>query len=78
MIRDRLIAEDSKSIEIIKPILRGRDIKRYGYEWANLWAICIFPSLKLEINDYPGVRNHLLGSFNLKQLEQSGIKYPDL
>ncbi|MBD3840130.1 MAG: class I SAM-dependent DNA methyltransferase, partial [Epsilonproteobacteria bacterium] len=30
--RDELIAKDPKSAEIIKPILRGRDIKRYGYE----------------------------------------------
>ncbi|MDN4753194.1 Eco57I restriction-modification methylase domain-containing protein [Porphyromonadaceae bacterium W3.11] len=27
--------------EIIRPILRGRDIKRFGYEWANLWLIWI-------------------------------------
>ncbi len=26
---------------IIKPILRGRDIKRYYYEWAGLWVIVI-------------------------------------
>jgi len=25
----------------MRPILRGRDIRRYGYEWANLWLICI-------------------------------------
>ncbi len=39
--RDRLVAEDPKSAEILKPILRGRDIKRYGYEWAGLWIIFI-------------------------------------
>ncbi|MGB4265336.1 MAG: TaqI-like C-terminal specificity domain-containing protein, partial [Bacteroidales bacterium] len=26
---------------IIKPILRGRDIKRYYYKWAGLWVIVI-------------------------------------
>ena len=29
--RAELIAADQKSAEIIRPILRGRDIKRYGY-----------------------------------------------
>ena len=31
--RKELIAADPKSAEIIRPILRGRDIKRYGYEF---------------------------------------------
>ncbi len=39
--KDRLWAEDPKSAEIIKPVLRGRDIKRYGYDWAGLWIIFI-------------------------------------
>ena len=26
---------------MIRPILRGRDIKRYGYDWANLWLIYV-------------------------------------
>ena len=35
-------AEERKRTEaIIKPILRGRDIKRYYYEWAGLWLIII-------------------------------------
>ena len=33
--------ERQKTAELIRPILRGRDIKRYGYEWANLWLIYI-------------------------------------
>jgi len=39
--KDGLIAEDPKSAEIIRPILRGRDIKRYNYEFADLWLIYI-------------------------------------
>ena len=30
-----------RTAELIRPILRGRDIKRYGYNWANLWLINI-------------------------------------
>ena len=37
--KDALIAKDPKNVEIIKPILRGRDIKRYKAEFADLWLI---------------------------------------
>jgi hypothetical protein len=37
--RDRLVKEDPKSAEIIKPILRGEDVKAYVPEWANKWLI---------------------------------------
>ncbi|MBT9146151.1 MAG: Modification methylase PaeR7I [candidate division WS2 bacterium] len=39
--KERLCREDPKSVEILKPILRGRDIYRYGYKWAGLWLIKI-------------------------------------
>ena len=39
--RDELIAEDPKSAEIIRPILRGRDIKRYGYDFADLYLLFV-------------------------------------
>lgn len=39
--RDRLIAEDPKSVELIKPWLRGRDIKKWKAEWAGLYLITI-------------------------------------
>ena len=33
--------ERKRTDELIRPILRGRDIKRYAYEWADLWLIYI-------------------------------------
>ena len=39
--KDELIAKDPKSVEIIRPILRGRDIKRYSYDFADKWLIYI-------------------------------------
>jgi type II restriction/modification system DNA methylase subunit YeeA len=39
--KDELIKQDPKSEEIIRPILRGRDIKRYGYEFADLYLLFI-------------------------------------
>jgi hypothetical protein len=74
-LRNQLIAEDPKSEDIIKPILRGRDIKRYQAKWADLWLIFIpwhFPlqddndikgaSIKAEnafIENYPAIYSHL-------------------
>ena len=69
--KDELIAEDPKSAEIIRPILRGRDIKRYGYTFADLWLISTFPSKNYNINDYPAVRDYLL-TFGIEKLEQTG------
>ena len=39
--RQELIAADPKSAEIIKPIVRGRDIRRWRARWAGLWLIFI-------------------------------------
>ena len=69
--RDELIKADPKSAEIIRPILRGRDIKRYSHQFADLWLIATFPSLKLNIDDYPSVKQHLL-SFGYDRLKQTG------
>ncbi len=74
--RKELIKQDPKSEEIIRPLLRGRDIKRYSYEFADLYLLFIpwhFPlhnnpnitgaSLEAEKafeNQYPAIYNHLL------------------
>jgi len=65
--------ERQRSAEIIRPILRGRDIKRYGYEFADLYIITTFPSLKIDIESYPAVKQHLL-SFGYDRLKQTGDK----
>jgi hypothetical protein len=63
--RKELIEQDPKSEEIIRPILRGRDIKRYGYEFADLWLINTHNGVKekgikpIDIEDYPAIKNHL-------------------
>ena len=67
-------AERERTAELIRPILRGRDIKRYGYEWAELWLIATFPSRHYDIEQYPAVRDYLL-SFGREKLEQTGATY---
>ena len=63
--------EKRRTEELIRPILRGRDIKRYGYDWAGLYLIATFPSRHYDIEQYPAVKNHLL-SFGIERLEQTG------
>ena len=56
--RAELIAQDPKSEEIIRPILRGRDIKKYGYEWNDKYVI--IARLESDIpNKYPTICKHL-------------------
>lgn len=75
--RKKLIAEDPKSDEIIRPILRGRDIKRYGYEFADLWLINIecgftnkhrgnIPPEEFIKSKYPAVYRHFMQVANAK------------
>ena len=47
--------------QIIKKVLRGKDIKRYSYEWANLWIITIeFGAHQYLQERYPTIYSHLL------------------
>lgn len=73
-VNDTLIDFDPNSAELIRPILRGRDIQRYTYEFADLWLISTFPSMHYNIDDYPAIRDYLL-SFGLSRLEQTGKQY---
>jgi hypothetical protein len=63
--RKELIKQDPKSDEIIRPILRGRDIKRYGYDFADLWLINTHNGIKekgikpINVDDYPAIKKHL-------------------
>ncbi|WP_448571020.1 Eco57I restriction-modification methylase domain-containing protein [Trichothermofontia sp.] len=75
--RDRLIAEHSSSAEVLKPFLRGRDVKRWTVDYQELWLMFIpwhFPlhldptiegaSEKAEQafrKQYPAIYNHLIG-----------------
>lgn len=58
---DELVAADPRSAEILKPILRGRDIKRYRAEWAGKYLVATFPALHIDIDQYPAVRDYLKG-----------------
>ncbi|GAA7348058.1 class I SAM-dependent DNA methyltransferase [Helicobacter pylori] len=60
--------ERERTEALIKPILRGKDIKRYSYEWADLWVINThngytsnlkFKIPPVDIEKYPAIKAHL-------------------
>ena len=68
--RDEILAncqsdeERAKTAELIRPILRGRDIKRYGYVDNGLFLINTHNGIRgklprIDINDYPAIKAHL-------------------
>lgn len=63
--RENRIKADPKSAEIIRPILRGIDIKRYQCRFADLWLINSHNGIKekgikpIDIDDYPAIKTHL-------------------
>ena len=71
--------ERLRTTELIRPILRGRDIKRYSYDWAELWLINTHNGVKgrlspIDINDYPSVKQYLdLHWEKIKKREDKGI-----
>ncbi|HEC1817517.1 TPA: Eco57I restriction-modification methylase domain-containing protein [Campylobacter jejuni] len=84
-------AEKERTAKLIHKMLRGRDIKRYSYEWAGLWVIFIpwhFPNVEkpktmLENEQdlkeqYPSLYKHLLSHkerLSKRNKEETGICY---
>lgn len=73
MKRAELIASDPESAEIIKPLLRGRDVKRWTVQPTDRWLI--FTRRGIAINNYPAIRDHL-AQFRV-QLEPKPITWDD-
>lgn len=72
-VKNKLALENSKEIDIIKPVIRGRDIQPWSNGFIDSFIIGTFPALHLEIDEYPAIKNYLL-SFGQDRLEQSGKK----
>jgi len=66
--------ERQRTAEIIRPILRGRDIKRYGYVFADQYLIATFPAKQYDIDDYPALKDYLL-TIGIERLEQTGEEH---
>jgi type I restriction-modification system DNA methylase subunit len=57
--RDRLIREDRKSADLIKPWIRGKDIKRWIHEFHDLYVIIMRFGFHTELKNYPAIHRHL-------------------
>ena len=76
--RDALVAADPKSVELLKPVLRGRDIARYRANWDGLWLIDTHNGYAgvppIDVNEYPAIKAHLDKSIGyLRQRQDKGI-----
>ena len=70
--RNQLIAEHPSSAEVLKPFLRGRDVKRWGVNYQDLWLI--FIRRGNDIDNYPAIKKHL--SQYRKRLEPEPKDWP--
>ena len=57
--RNNLIQQDETSEQLIKPWLRGTDIKRWYYDYNNLYIIVIRNNFHLQLSKYPAILSHL-------------------
>lgn len=55
--RDKLIEQDAKSADIIKPFLEGRDLKKWRVEGRDLYLI--FTKQGIDIEQYPAIKAYL-------------------
>lgn len=55
--RARLIAEDANSSDVIKPFMRGNDVKRWRARPEDLWLI--FTRRPFPIGQYPAIKKYL-------------------
>lgn len=55
--KNELISIEPNAEQFIKPLLRGREIKKYGYEFHNFYVI--FTRRGFEIDKFPAIKNHL-------------------
>ncbi|MHA7128635.1 class I SAM-dependent DNA methyltransferase [Algoriphagus namhaensis] len=70
--KDRLISEDAKSEEIIKPFLAGRDIKRYQQPKSDKFLI--FTRRGIDIESYPAIFKYLKGFRERLEPKPKGFK----
>ena len=77
---EELIEQDPGSEEIIKPLLRGKDIQRYRAQWTDKWLIDSHNGYgnvpAIEIEDYPAVKIYLDTFFPQLERRQDKGKTP--
>ena len=70
-IKDELINKNPNYVDLIKPILRGRDIEKYSYKFAEKWLLYI--PWNFNLNEHKDIENYLL-SFYDELNDRAGVK----
>ncbi len=68
--RNELVAQDPKSAEIIKPLLRGRNINRWHYQESGMWLI--FTRRGINIGQYSAIERHLRQYYDFLRPRNAG------
>ena len=77
--RKYLIEQDEKNAEIIRPLIRGRDVKRFKIEYPGLYLLNIHNGIPgqlapIDIDDYPVAKTFMTKYINkLKKRKDQGI-----
>jgi hypothetical protein len=82
---NNLLIEDKKNLEIIKPVVRGRDVRKFGFEQSR-WLINTHNGIRSEnippidvVNDFPTIYKHLLKfEKELKNRGDKGVHWTNL
>ena len=61
--KEELVFQDNHSVDVMKPVLRGRDIGRYRANWSEMWLVDTHNGYEqvpaIDIDDYPAIKAHL-------------------
>ena len=74
--KNELLIADKANAEIIKPIVRGRDLEKYNIEFNKQWVISTFPSWEIDIERFPSINDYLqeIGKRRLEQIGEEGTR----
>jgi len=72
--KNQLIKDDPNNLEIIKPLLRGKNIKKYKNDFRNWYIILSKSGLNVE-KQYPSIYSHLLLHENRLKMRSDKGKY---
>lgn len=76
---DMLIAKDNKSVELVRDLVRGEDLRKYAFN-SHVWVLNVHNGLKeenvppIDITQYPAIKERLDAFYNdLAKREDKGI-----
>lgn len=74
--KEALCEKDAKSAQILKPILRGRDVQKYVTNWAGFWLINSHNNPPIQVDNYPAIKEHFNPFYTQLEKRQDKGKTP--